>query len=249
MFTDTHCHVLKQEYDNYDAILKELATKNIKRIIINGYNLDSNKEVINLVNKYDNVYGSLGIHPNYIEEMKDIDIEFIKQNINHNKIIAIGEIGLDYYRNTQNKEEQKDVFKSLMKLAEIENKPVIIHNRNATDDLIKILKEYNVKGIIHCFTGSLETAKEYIKLNYKLGINGILTFKNSNLPKTISALDLSHILLETDAPYLSPEPKRNEKNQPANIIYTAEKLASIYNIDLDKLAIKLEDNFHEIFDI
>ncbi len=249
MFTDTHCHVLKQEYDNYDAILKELATKNIKRIIINGYNLDSNKEVINLVNKYDNVYGSLGIHPNYIEEMKDIDIEFIKQNINHNKIIAIGEIGLDYYRNTQNKEEQKDVFKSLMKLAEIENKPVIIHNRNATYDLIKILKEYNVKGIIHCFTGSLETAKEYIKLNYKLGINGILTFKNSNLPKTISALDLSHILLETDAPYLSPEPKRNEKNQPANIIYTAEKLASIYNIDLDKLAIKLEDNFHEIFDI
>lgn len=249
MFTDTHCHIFEKEYDNYEDILIKLKDENIKRIIINGYDYHSNKEVIKLVKKFDNVYGSLGIHPNYINDMRGNEIEFISDNINHDKIIAVGEIGLDYYRNQDSKEKQLEIFNKLMKVAEVENKPVIIHNRNATEDLLKTIKNYKVKGIIHSFSNDIKIANEFIKLNYKLGINGIVTFKNSNLQNTLLSVDLNNILLETDSPYLSPEPLRSKINEPANIIYIAKKLSYIYNISLEDLSIKLEENFSDVFDI
>lgn len=249
MFTDTHCHITKNEYDDYERIINDLKVNNIKRIIINGYNLDSNKEVIKLINKYDNVYGAIGIHPNYIEEVSSELIEFIEDNINHPKVIAIGEIGLDYYRNKDLKQQQLEMFNKILTIASKNNKAVIIHNRDATSDIISNLKKHNVNGIIHCFSGSVETANEYIKLGFKLGINGILTFKNSNLGNTISKVDIKNILLETDAPYLSPEPVRATKNEPKNIIYIAEKLAEIYDVSLHNLSKKLEENFHDTFDI
>ncbi len=249
MFTDTHCHITKNEYDDYERIINDLKVNNIKRIIINGYNLDSNKEVIKLINKYDNVYGAIGIHPNYIEEVSSELIEFIEDNINHPKVIAIGEIGLDYYRNKDLKQQQLEMFNKILTIASKNNKAVIIHNRDATSDIISNLKKHNVNGIIHCFSGSVETANEYIKLGFKLGINGILTFKNSNLGNTISKIDIKNILLETDAPYLSPEPVRATKNEPKNIIYIAEKLAEIYDVSLHNLSKKLEENFHDTFDI
>ncbi|HHX32736.1 MAG TPA: TatD family hydrolase, partial [Mollicutes bacterium] len=182
MFTDTHCHIFKEDYENQEEILKNLNKNNIKRIIINGYNDKTNKEVINLTKKYKNVYGTLGFHPNNINELMPDSLKFIEENINKDKILGIGEIGLDYYRNKENKEKQKELLIKLLNLATTYNKPVIIHNRESTDDLLKLLKEYNLKGIIHSFSGSYETAIEFIKLGYKLGINGIVTFKNSKLP-------------------------------------------------------------------
>jgi TatD DNase family protein len=137
----------------------------------------------------------------------------------------------------------------MLEIAETNNKPVIVHNREATKDIIDNLKKHQVKGIIHCFSGSLETAKDYLKLGFKLGINGILTFKKSNLPETLINIELKHLLLETDAPYISPEPVRKEKNEPKNIIHTAQKLADIFHIDLDTLSEELERNFEDIFDI
>ena len=249
MFTDTHCHIFSLEYDNYEEILINLEKNNIKRILINGYDLESNQEVLKLVKKYPNVYGALGIHPNYIEDNLDNTIEFIKDHINRDKIIAVGEIGLDYYRNEGNNDKQIELFNRMLNLADENNKPVIIHNRDATGDIITILKNYNLKGIIHCFSGSIETANEYIKLGYKLGINGILTFKNSNLGNVLSQIKLENMLLETDAPYLSPEPVRKGKNEPKNIFYTATKLAEICHVEIDALAQKLEENFHDTFDI
>ncbi|MDD2505378.1 MAG: TatD family hydrolase [Bacilli bacterium] len=249
MFTDTHCHILEEEYDNYDKILSNFKKNNIKRIIINGYNLSSNKEVMQLIDKYPNVYGAIGIHPNYIEDNKVNTIEFIKKNINHPKIIAVGEIGLDYYRNSENKTEQIEVFKEMLELAKLNNKPIIIHNRNATNDILTILKTKKLKGIMHSFSGSIETAIEYIKLGYKLGINGIITFKNSNLSEVISKISLDDILLETDSPYLTPEPIRKERNQPANLIYIAKKISEIHLVDLERLSQRLENNFLKIFDI
>lgn len=249
MFTDTHSHIFSTEYENYDDILKNLINQNVKRVIINGYDLESNKEVLKLVNKYENVYGSIGIHPSYVEELKGNSIEFIKENINNNKIIAIGEIGLDYYRTQETKNKQIEMFEQLMQIAEDNNKPAIIHNRNATDDLLKIINKYNVKGIMHCFTSSPEIAKEYIKLGYKLGIGGIVTFKNTDLPSTLGKIDIKHILLETDSPYISPEPVRNTKNEPSNIKYIAKKVADIYSMDINELSATLEANFNEVFDI
>jgi len=248
MLTDTHCHIFKENYDNIDEILANLEANNIKRIIINGYNLETNQEVLALTKKYPNVYGSLGIHPNYIDETKDKIIDFIKENINQPKIIAIGEIGLDYYHSKDIKNEQITCFKELLTLAEENNKPVIIHNRDATEDLINILKQHKLKGIMHCFNGSYETAKEYIKMGYKLGIGGIITFKNAKLGEIIEKLSVKDILLETDSPYITPEPYRKYQNEPKYLSEVAKKVAEIYEITDEKLLLILEENLAEIFD-
>lgn len=249
MFTDTHCHVLSTSYFNPEDIINNLEKNNIKRIIINGYNLKTNKEVIQLSCKYENVYGALGIHPDNINEELEDNLKLIKENKNNSKIIAIGEIGLDYFHNKENKEEQTRLLEEFFKLAEELNLPVIIHNRDATDDLLKLLKKYHLKGIIHCFSGSLETAKEYIKLGFKLGIGGVLTFKNSHLKDVLKQISISNILLETDSPYLTPSPLRGIPNEPLYLKFVAKELCNIYNISIDELSLCLEENFHDIFDI
>ena len=249
MFTDTHCHLLSTSYYNPEETIKKLEDNNIKRIIINGYTLKTNKEVIYLSTKYNRVYGALGIHPDNInEDLKEV-IKLIEQNINNSKIIAIGEIGLDYYHHNNNKEAQIQLLETFLKIAEKNHLPVIIHNRNATDDLIQILKKYHIKGIIHCFSGSLETANEYIKLGFKLGIGGVLTFKNSKLKETLKNIPISNILLETDSPYLTPTPLRGLPNEPMYLKFIADELSQIYNLSLRELSNQLELNFHDIFDI
>lgn len=248
MFTDTHCHVLSDKYYNPLDIILNLEKDNIKRIIINGFDLKSTKEVINLVN-YDRVYGALGIHPDNILDFNNDNVKFIESNLCNKKIIAIGEIGLDYYHNKDNKEEQIKMFEYFLNLAEKVSLPVIIHSRDATDDLLRVLKRHKCKGIIHCFSGSLETAKEYIKLGYKLGIGGVVTFKNCNLKDVLVNIDINNILLETDSPYLAPVPLRGTFNEPVNVNIIADYLCSLYNISLEELANKLEDNFNDLFNI
>jgi len=249
MLTDTHCHIFNKDYDNIFEILENLKEYNLKRIIINGCNHETNEEVMKLIDKYDNVFGALGIHPNDVDEDIDKNVDYIKSNLSHPKIIAIGEIGLDYYWTQDNIENQKKCFITLMNLAKENKMPVIIHNRDATDDMIDILKEYKLKGIMHCFTGNYETARTYINLGYKLGINGIVTFKNSDLSEVISKIEVKNILLETDAPYITPEPYRKYKNEPKYLNVIAKKVAGIYKIDDQKLAEILEQNYHDIFDI
>lgn len=248
MFTDTHCHVLSTSYYDVDSILNNLNKNNIQRVIINGYNLKTNKEVIELVNKYPNVYGALGMHPDNLIEDQEKNIDFILKNITNNKIIAIGEIGLDYYHNKNNKKDQIDLLKRFFEIAENSNLPVIIHNREATDDLLKLLKQYHLKGIIHCYSGSLETAKEYIKLGFKLGIGGVITFKNSKLKETLKSVPITSILLETDSPFLTPDPLRGLPNEPANLVFIARVLMDIYDINQSELVQILEKNYHELFD-
>lgn len=249
MYTDTHCHVLPSVYYDVEELINNLKTNNIKRIIVNGYNYKTNKEVIELCSKYANVYGALGIHPDNIDEDIAKDLEFINNNINNPKIIAIGEIGLDYYHNKENKYDQIELLSKLLQIAQQNKLPVIIHNREATNDLIELLKKYKTKGIIHCFSGSIETAKTYIKMGYKLGINGILTFKNSKLKENIKEIGIKNILLETDSPYISPEPIRGTINEPLNINIISKKLIEILNISESELSQQLEENFNEIFDI
>lgn len=212
--TDSHTHILPSDVPNYQEILENLKQDNIKRIIINGYNDKTNKEVLELVSKYENVYGALGFHPDNINELTKDSIEFIEENLNNPKIIAIGEIGLDYYHNKENKEAQIKLLENFLELSIKTNKPVIIHSREATGDLITTLKKYNTKGIIHCFNGSKETANIFLKLGYKLGIGGVITFKNCKLKEEIKDLPSNSFLLETDAPYLTPEPYRGKPNEP-----------------------------------
>lgn len=245
MFTDTHCHIFKEYYEDIDLIINNAKEANINRIIVASDNQDTAHEVLELVNKYDNVYGCIGLHPENIDEEFDYSIF---ENL-PDKIIAIGEIGLDYYYTKDNKEKQIEIFRKQLEIAEKLNLPVVVHSREATQDTIDILKDYKVKGIIHSFSGSLETAKIYIKMGYKLGVNGVITFKNCNIKDVYKELSPKDILLETDSPYLSPVPYRGQRNEPARILDIAMFLCSIYNIDLYELSKITKENIKELFNI
>lgn len=249
MFTDTHCHIYKEYYENIDEILKRALESNINRVINNGCNRESNKEVLALANTYNNMYVALGIHPESIDTYQKEDLTFIEENLSNPKVIAIGEIGLDYHYTKENKTLQIKLLESQLKIAETHNLPVIIHSREATEDTINTLKKYHVKGVIHSFSGSLETAKIYIKMGYLLGINGVITFKNSKLKEVIKELPLEHLVLETDSPYLTPEPFRGKPNEPARIKEIATFISELKGISLEELARITNENIMRIFDI
>lgn len=249
MFTDSHCHLYDEYYNDLDSILELSLKNNVNRYINNGCNHKTNIEVIDKISKYENMYGTLGIHPEYVDNYTLNDITYIKDNLNNKKVIAIGEIGLDYYYTKENKEKQKELFELQLKLAEDYKMPVIIHSREATLDTINTLKKYNVKGLIHSFSGSLETAREYIKMGYLIGINGVITFKNSNLKDVIKEIPLEHLVLETDSPYLTPVPFRGKQNNPSHILDIAKFVCELKNISLEELSNITNDNLKSIFNI
>ena len=229
---DTHCHLLRSEYEDFDLILNDVM-KNKIRCIVNGCNIDSNIEALELSNKYDLIYSAIGFHPSDIDKVPDDYIFFIENNIN--KVVAIGEIGLDYYWTKDNKDKQIEVFENQLKLAEKYNKPVIVHTRDAIMDTYNILKKYKLKGVIHAFSGSIEMANKFIDLGFKIGIGGVITFKNSKLSSVVKEIDISNIVLETDSPYLSPEPVRGKKNTPVNLKYIASFVANVKGITYDEV--------------
>lgn len=248
MFCDTHCHLFKEYYQDIDAIL-ELSNKNqVNRFIVSGCDSSSNQEVMDLIQK-ENVYGTLGIHPEDVHNYSDEDLEFIEQHLKEKKIIAIGEIGLDYHYTKENKEAQKYLFERQLSLAEKYQLPVVIHSRDATEDTIQCLKKYKVQGVIHSFSGSLETANIYIKMGFLLGINGVITFKNCNLKEVFEHISTDFILLETDSPYLTPVPYRGSQNNPSHILDIAKFICELYSISLEELAKITNSNIRRIFDI
>lgn len=248
MFTDTHCHLSIKDYENIDSIVKKANEKGISRMINNGTDLKSNEEVLKLSYIYENVYPAIGFHPDCLDEFKKEDLGIIIEN--KNKIVAIGEIGLDYHYDGYDKKAQIELFEAQLKLAQEYDLPVIVHSRDATQDTIDTLKKFpNLKGSIHCFSGSLETAKIYIKMGFKLGFGGVTTFKNAKIKEVIKNIPHDYILLETDSPYLSPEPVRGTKNEPANIFYIAEIIAKELEISVEELSKITEENVHDLFDI
>ena len=233
MIIDTHCHLEKQYYDNIDEVINRMKN-NI--IITSGVDYKTNVEVLELCEKYDNVFGTLGYHPEEINDFHEDSLKFLEDNINNPKIVAIGEIGLDYYYGKDDKEKQKEVFISQLRLAAKYNKTVVIHSRDAAKDTYDILKD-ELKGnkcILHCYSSSLEMAKEFQKLGVKFGIGGVITFKNNKvLKEVVEELSLDNFILETDSPYLTPEPYRGHKNEPYNVNYVAKKIAELKNISVE----------------
>ena len=247
-FVDTHAHIYSIYYDSIDEEIKKALDSGIDIIINAGCDIESNVEVINLTEQYECMYGAIGIHPEAVDSYKKSDLEFIEKNINLKKIVAIGEIGLDYHYTKDNKEKQIALFEEQLRLAEKYNMPVVIHSREATMDTINTLKKYKVKGVIHSFSGSLETAKIYIDMGFYLGINGVVTFKNSNLKDVIKQLSINRIVLETDSPYLTPEPFRGKKNSSNNIRIIAEYLSKIYDLDIEEISNITNKNVSDVFD-
>lgn len=248
MYIDTHCHILKEEYDNIDEIIDALDDV---IAIISGYNTLTNKEVIESTNKYKNLYGTIGIHPSEVDNLIEDDFKLIEENLINKKIVGIGEIGLDYHYGKENIEKQKEVFIKQLDLARKYNMPVTIHSRDAALDAFNIIKEYkDLKITYHCYSYSLEMAKELEKMNIKFGIGGVLTFKNSKvLKEVVKEVNLENILLETDSPYLSPEPLRGKRNIPNNVKIIAQEIAKIKSQPLEVIQnITTENAIHQ-FDL
>lgn len=228
---DTHCHIISEDYNIDEVMIDNLF------IINNGTDKKTNEEVVKLVKEYPNMYGAIGIHPEYVKSYTASDIKYIEEHINDDKIVAIGEIGLDYHYGKEDKMLQQELFIEQIKLANKYHKTIIIHSRDAIEDTYNILKEHlKTKAVMHCYSSSKEEAIKLKKLGILFGIGGVVTFKNAKvLKEVVSYLDLTDILLETDSPYLTPEPFRGEKNYPKNIEIIASKIAEIKNISKEEV--------------
>lgn len=247
MIVDTHCHILSEYYDDIAVLMKEIEKKDII-LIISGVNPISNKEVIELTKKYKNVYGTVGFHPSEVDLINENDFLELEAQLKHNKILGVGEIGLDYYWIKDNKEKQKAMFIKQLNIAQKNNYSVVIHNREATEDILNILSNYKLKGVIHAFSKGIEVANNFIKSGYKLGIGGVLTFKNSNLKQTLKDVPLDCIVVETDSPYLTPEPFRGKLNSPLYIENIIDKISEIKGQNPNVIKENLYNNTIQIFD-
>ncbi len=248
MLVDTHCHLFREYYDDIDGVLFNAMKSGVGAVIVNGTKLEDNKEVLDLVSKYDMVYGALGIQPEEIKDDWEDTLLFIERHIDDDKILAVGEIGLDYHYDCD-RELQKMVFKRQLDVAQKHNKPVIVHCRDSIQDTYNILKEYHLKGIMHCYSGSVEMAREFNKLGFYIGVGGISTFKNaSKLLSVIKAIPLEYILLETDSPYLTPEPYRGHKNESANICLIFQRICDIKGLDYQEAKEVIYHNVVSLFD-
>lgn len=248
---DTHAHYDDEAFDeDREEVLKQIQEAGVIGVLNCACSRKSLTTTNDLTLKYDFIYGALGIHPSdaydYNEEVKAEIIEKVKAN---NKILAIGEIGLDYYWDENpDRETQKKVFREQMELAKELNLPVIIHDRDAHKDTLDIMKEYpSVKGIVHCFSGSVEFAKECVKLGYYIGITGVVTFKNAKkIIEVVDAIPLDRLLVETDCPYMTPVPNRGKRNKSDYIEYIIEQVAEIKKIDPISTNMELNDNFKRL---
>ena len=248
MLVDTHCHMFKEYYQDIDEVIARAYDNGLGMIIVNGYDKKSNEEVLELVKKYDIVYGALGIQPEYAVDASEEDFKFIEEHINDDKILAIGEIGLDYHYDID-KDRQKEVFKRQLDIARKYNKPVIVHSRECIQDTYDILKVSNVVGIMHCYSGSVEMAREFIKIGFYLGIGGVSTFKNtSRLVDVIKEIPMEYIVLETDSPYLSPEPYRGKRNEPINVGVILQKICDIKGLEYKQASDVTTKNVLRLFD-
>lgn len=249
MLIDSHCHILSTEYDDVDKVIQEITNSNIL-MIINGYDVSSSIEAVELAKKYKNVYASVGIGPENVDEITDKDIKKISDLLCNPKVVAIGEIGLDYYWTKENKEKQIKVFKEMLTFAKISNLPVIVHSRDSIQDVFNLLNSYGVTGILHCYSGSLEMVKEFIKKGFLIGIGGVVTFKNAKkIKEVVKEIPLSSISIETDSPYLTPEPYRGKKNDSTKLKYIAQEIASIKGVSLDEVERVTASNVMSKFDL
>lgn len=249
MLIDTHCHLSCQDYDDIDLIIRENKETGIETMIISGCSKESMYESLELSKKYDMVFVTLGYHPSEAAIISDAELMELEKLLQSDKVVGLGEIGLDYYYGKEDKELQLELFEKQLVIAERLGLPVVIHSRDAVKDTIDMLKKHSVTGVIHCFGGSLETANIYLSMGYSLGIGGVLTFKNSNLPKVIEQIPLEYIVLETDSPYLAPVPYRGKKNSSKYLPIVADILAQVKGVSLKEVADITTNNAKKIFQV
>lgn len=248
---DTHAHYDDRRFDiERDDLLKTLPDYGVCAVINCATDFDSAEKLIKLSDKYDYLYTSVGYHPLDIPKTGGLDIEKLKNYTANSKVVAIGEIGLDYYYSADNKPRQIEWFKQQVELAKELDLPIIVHNREAHQDTYEILKKYRPKGVLHCFSGSAEFARQIINLGMYIGLGGTVTFKNAKKPVQVAEfVPLDKLLLETDAPYMAPVPFRGKTCHSAHIVFTAQKIAQIKGLDLLEVLKQTKQNACDLFGI
>lgn len=253
MFFDSHAHYNDKCFlEDREKLIVEMFKNDISGFVCAGYNLPASKDAVLLSNKFENVFATCGISPNDIDNFKDNDLNVIEKiAIDNKKVVAIGEIGLDYYWNKENKELQKKLFVKQIEIANKLNLPIVIHTRDAFIDTIQILKDNPVlkKGIFHCCPLNQELIKEALKLGFYISFSGNITFKNAKSVDCINLVPMNKILIETDSPYLSPEPHRGERNTSENVKFVAMKIADVKGLSLENVARITMENAKTIFEI
>ena len=252
---DSHCHINDELYINDpEKYLKEATSAGIKSFLVVGFDLESSKNAVDIANRFDNVYAAVGIHPSDCKKAGSKDLVEIEKLLTNNKVIAIGEIGLDHYWDKEEdiRKQQIDYFVKQIELANKYNLPISIHCRDAIGECLNVLKEHKVNcgGVMHCYAGSKEIAPEFIKLGFLLGFGGTITFKNAVKNKeTIQAISSNDYVLETDAPYLTPVPYRGKPNHSKYLTYVANEIAQLREEPVDKVVLDSTNNFKRVFKI
>ena len=250
---DTHSHLFEDEFkEDLNECIERCKLNNVNKIILVGFSFETNPKAQELARKFDIFYPTAGLHPSEAENSYKKDFARLVDFINNNKIYAIGECGLDYHWRVDNKEYQHELFKLQCELAIKLDLPVIVHSRDASQDTFDIIKSYNgkLKGVMHCYSGSLEMALEYVKLGFYISLGGPVTFKNAKEPKNVALnIPIDRLLIETDSPYLAPTPYRGKRNESSYVKYVLEEIANIRNIDSKELDDITTNNAKKLFNI
>ena len=255
MIFETHAHYDDEKFDQdrVELLSHLLRENNIGNIVNVGASFRGCKDSLKLAETYDNVYAAIGIHPEELDDMTDDVLDWIRSNASHPKVVAIGEIGLDYYwvKDEEGRAKQRQWFNKQLDLAKEVNLPVVIHSRDAAEDTLNTIIGYNTqnnKGIVHCYSYSKEIAMEYVKMGWYIGVGGVITFKNGKkLVETVKAIPIESIVLETDCPYMAPEPHRGSRNSSIYLKYVAEKIAELKGISVSDVERITYDNALKIY--
>lgn len=249
---DVHAHLTDAKFNDVEDVILRAKENGVQNIICSAYDLSSSKKAVELAEKYENVFACVGIHPENVEDFNDQALHQLENLALSEKVVAIGEIGLDYYWVSDNKDLQKEVFEKQIDLANKTNLPIVVHCRDAIGDAIEILKNNKIKreSLLHCYSGSKESAKILSDLNFSFSFGGVVTFKNAKTAvEVVEFLPIEKILLETDCPYMSPEPYRGKRNEPKNVVYVADKISKIKVLSIEAVAENTTRNAKRIFKI
>lgn len=250
MYFDSHAHYDDKRFDeDREALLQELPLSGVEYVINSASDMESSLTSIELSEKYDYIYAAVGVHPHEVKNMKDSDIEGLRKLSTHKKVVAIGEIGLDFYYDLSERDVQRFWFKKQLELSKELDLPVIIHSREASQETFDIIKQSGVnKGVIHCYSGSAQMALDYVNMGFYIGIGGVITFSNAKkLIEVAEKVPLDKILIETDCPYLSPVPNRGKRNDSRNLLYVVEKLAEVKKMEPSTVSNVTKDNAKMLF--
>lgn len=249
MMIDTHCHIYDSEMENAEEIIINAAENDI-HMILNGTDPKSNREVLALASKHDNVHAAIGYFYTFADDVTDDDIILFDKQLENDNVVAVGEIGLDYYHTKDNRDSQIKLFEKMLDLAEKHDLPAIVHCRKSMQDTFDILKGHDVIGSMHAYNGSAEMAREFVKLGFYIGVGGTVTHKNNKKTrKTVREIGIEGILLETDSPYMPPEEKRGEMNTPLNLGYITGKIADELGMSEDEVVEITTKNAKRLFGI